>query len=389
MTLAVETASAKRRPGRKPAIPKPPAAPDPRKLLAWYDRERRDLPWRTPPGRKADPYRVWLSEIMLQQTRVETVVRYYERFLARYPTVKELAASRLDSVLRLWAGLGYYARARNLHACARIVARRHDGKFPPAEDELRALPGIGDYTAAAIAAIAFGRKAAPVDGNIERVLARLYAVATTLPAAKRELRQLAEALVPDERAGDFAQAMMDLGATICTPKRPACPACPWQGACIGFRRGGPEEFPRRIRKADGRPRRGAAFVVLRADGAILLRRRAEIGLLGGMIEVPTTEWTADYSLADAPREASRMLPLANGKSGGWRLLPGVVRHVFTHFPLELDILVAKVPNRVRAPRGMRFVAREKLEAEALPTLMRKVIDRGLDGGKANSPRGRA
>jgi A/G-specific adenine glycosylase len=183
--------------------------------------------------------------------------------------------------------------------------------------------------------------------------------------------------------------MMDLGATICTPKRPACPACPWQGACIAFRRGGPEEFPRRIRKADGRLRRGAAFVVLRADGAILLRRRAEKGLLGGMIEVPTTEWTGDYSLAEAPREASRMLPLANGKSGGWRLLPGVVRHVFTHFPLELNILVAEVPSRARAPRGMRFVAREKLEAEALPTLMRKVIDRGLNGGKANSPRHRA
>jgi A/G-specific adenine glycosylase len=301
--------------------------------------------------------------------------------------VKELAASRLDSVLRLWAGLGYYARARNLHACARVVARRYNGKFPPGEDKLRALPGIGDYTAAAIAAIAFGRKAAPVDGNIERVLSRLYAVETPMPAAKRDLRQLAETLVPDERAGDFAQAMMDLGATICTPKRPACPACPWQEACIAFRRGGPEEFPRRIRKADGRLRRGAAFVVLRADGAILLRRRAEKGLLGGMIEVPTTEWTADYSLADVPREASRLLPLANGKGGAWRLLPGVVRHVFTHFPLELNILVTEVPNRARAPRGMRFVAREKLEAQALPTLMRKVIDRGLNGGKANSPRG--
>jgi A/G-specific adenine glycosylase len=389
MTLAVETASAKRRPGRKPAIPKPPAAPDPRKLLAWYDRERRELPWRAPPGRKADPYRVWLSEIMLQQTRVETVARYYERFLARYPTVKELAASRLDSVLRLWAGLGYYARARNLHACAREVVRLHGGKFPPGETELRALPGIGAYTSAAISAIAFGRKAAPVDGNIERVLARLYAVETPLPAAKRELRQLAEALVPDERAGDFAQAMMDLGATICTPKRPACPACPWQGACIAFRRGGPEEFPRRVRKADGRLRRGAAFVVLRADGAILLRRRPQKGLLGGMIEVPTTEWTGDYRLADAPREASRMLPLANGKSGAWRLLPGVVRHVFTHFPLELAVFVAGVPKGTRAPRGMRFVAREKLESEALPTLMRKVIGRGLIGGKANSPRGRA
>jgi A/G-specific adenine glycosylase len=388
MTLAGETASAKRRSGRKPAIPTAPATPDPRKLLAWYDRERRELPWRVARDGKADPYRVWLSEIMLQQTRVETVVRYYERFLARFPRIEDLAAARLDGVLKLWAGLGYYARARNLHACAREVVRSHGGKFPTNEVELRTLPGIGDYTAAAVAAIAFGRKAAPVDGNIERVIARLYAVQTPLPAAKRELRKLAETLVPDLRAGDFAQAMMDLGATICTPKRPSCPACPWQAACAAFRRGDPEEFPRRVRKAEGRLRRGAAFVVRRADGAVLLRRRATKGLLGGMIEVPTTEWSADFNPASARREASRVLPLADG-NGGWRLLPGVVRHVFTHFPLELNVLVAEVPVRSRAPRGMRFVAYDKLKSEALPTLMRKVLDRGIGAGTAIPPRGRA
>jgi A/G-specific adenine glycosylase len=326
---------------------------------------------------------------MLQQTRVETVVLYYERFLARFPTVRELASARLDSVLRLWAGLGYYARARNLHACAREVVRLRNGKFPSSETELLTLPGIGEYTAAAIAAIAFGRKAAPVDGNIERVIARLHAVETPLPAAKPELRRLAAELVPDLRAGDFAQAMMDLGSAICTPKRPSCPACPWQDACAAFRRGDPESFPRRVRKVEGRLRRGAAFVVLRADGAVLLRRRPKDGLLGGMTEVPTTEWSAEFDLDTAARAASRLIPLAKNGGGGWRLLPGVVRHVFPHFPLELNILLAEVPRRSRAPGEMRFVARDKLKSEALPTLMRKVLDRALAAGKANSSRSSA
>jgi A/G-specific adenine glycosylase len=318
-----------------------------------------------------DPYRVWLSEIMLQQTRVETVARYYGRFLERFPTIGDLAAAKLDAVLRLWAGLGYYARARNLHACARAVVARHGGHFPSSEHELRALPGIGAYTAAAIATIAFGRKAAPVDGNIERVVARLFAVAAPLPAAKVELRRLAETLVPAERTGDFAQAMMDLGATICTPKRPSCPGCPWRDICSAFLLGEPEQFPRRAIRRAGALRRGAAFVVRRADGTVLVRRRTKRGLLGGMIEVPTTDWTADFDPAHARRAAAKIVALGSGTK--WRLLPGVVRHVFTHFPLELSVFATEVPARTRAPKGTRFVSLARIDREALPTLMRKVI----------------
>ena len=375
MTLAGETVGAKRRFLRNPAIPKTGLRPEPQKLLAWYDRERRDLPWRVPPGRRADPYRVWLSEIMLQQTRVETVARYYERFLDRFPTVNELAAARLDSVLKLWAGLGYYARARNLHACAREVVRVHGGKFPSGENELRSLPGIGAYTAAAIAAIAFGRKAAPVDGNIERVIARLYAIETPLPAAKPELRERAAALVPEKRAGDFAQAMMDLGAVVCTPKRPDCPRCPWNSACEAYSSRMPEAFPRRTPKPEGRLRRGAAFVVLRADGAVLVRRRAPNGLLGGMTEVPNTEWESNFKLADSRDAAARLVPTVSAHD--WRRLPGSVLHAFTHFPLELAVFVAGVPEGSRAPRGMRFVPLSRLDGEALPTLMRKVVARAM------------
>jgi A/G-specific adenine glycosylase len=362
MTLA----GPKRAVRRNPAIP----SPSPATLLAWYDRNRRDLPWRARPGETPDPYRVWLSEIMLQQTRVETVVRYYGRFLRRFPTIEELAAARQDTVLKLWAGLGYYARARNLHACARTVVARHGGRFPSTEEELRALPGIGAYTAAAIAAIAFGSKAAPVDGNIERVVARLFAVATSLPAGKPELRSLAAALVPDKRAGDFAQAMMDLGATICAPKRPSCGVCPWRHDCAALLEGRPERFPLRAPKREGQLRRGAAYVVRRTDGAVLVRRRPPNGLLGGMVEVPTTEWRPDFEPARS--DADKVVALG---SGGvvWRALPGVVRHVFTHFPLELSVFSADVGKRTRAPKGMRFVAAAALDAEALPSLMRKVI----------------
>jgi A/G-specific adenine glycosylase len=348
--------------------------PDAAKLLAWYERERRALPWRAAPGERADPYRVWLSEIMLQQTRVETVIRYYEKFLARFPTVDALAATSLEDVLGLWAGLGYYARARNLHACARTVVAQHRSDFPSSEDELRKLPGIGAYTAAAIAAIAFSRKAAPVDGNIERVVARLYAIESPLPAAKAKLRCLVEALVPDERAGDFAQAMMDLGATICTPRRPACRRCPWQTACRGQESGMPENFPFRIAKAEGKLRRGVAYVVRRADDAILLRSRPANGLLGGMTEVPTTEWTSSFDFADALRLAPGVVSLPVRR---WRRRTGAVRHVFTHFPLELAVLFADVPSTTPAPQGMRFVSLNRFNDEPLPTLMRKVIAHAL------------
>ena len=230
-------------------------------MLAWYDRHRRKLPWRAGKGERPDPYRVWLSEIMLQQTTVRAVAPYYVRFLERWGDVRALAAAPIEEVLKAWAGLGYYARARNLHACARAVVERHGGVFPATEAELQLLPGVGSYTAAAIAAIAFDAPASPVDGNIERVMARLFAVERPLPGAKPELRRLAREVTPLRRAGDFAQAMMDLGATICTPKRPACALCPWNQSCAAFARGDAETFPRRTPKREGALRRGAAFVV--------------------------------------------------------------------------------------------------------------------------------
>jgi A/G-specific adenine glycosylase len=364
-------------------------APSAAVLLAWYDRHRRALPWRAPPGETPDPYRVWLSEIMLQQTTVKTVAPYYARFVARWPTVEGLAASPLTAVLKLWAGLGYYARARNLHACARAVVERHGGRFPDDVAALAALPGIGRYTAAAIAAIAFDRRATPVDGNVERVVARLFAVEAALPAAKPEIQRLAEGLTPAERPGDFAQAMMDLGATLCTPARPACALCPWDAACAAHRLGSAETFPRKTPKAEGRLRRGAAFWIERADGGVLVRTRPPRGLLGGMTEVPTSEWTHGLDEAAALRAAPT---LSGGKRKlAWRKLPGKVTHVFTHFPLELVVYAADVPARTRAPAGTRFVARAALHDEAWPSLMRKVIalvsdDRGRstdDGGQAS------
>ena len=343
-------------------------------LLAWYDRHRRKLPWRAPPGERADPYRVWLSEIMLQQTTVKAVGPYYARFLARWPDIRALAAAPLDDVLKAWAGLGYYARARNLHACARVVVERHGGQIPASEDGLRDLPGIGAYTAAAIAAIAFDAPATPVDGNIERVIARLYAIDTPLPAAKPEISRLARGLTPPRRAGDFAQAMMDLGATICTPKTPACALCPWNESCAAYARGDAETFPRRVPKREGALRRGAAFVVRRADGFVLLRTRPEKGLLGGMTEVPTTEWTKDFDESGALKGAPRF---AAKKLLKWRRTAGVVRHVFTHFPLELTVYAADVPARTPAPKETRWIAIAELAGEALPSLMRKVLAHAL------------
>jgi A/G-specific adenine glycosylase len=338
-------------------------------LLRWYDRHRRNLPWRAVPGEKPDPYRVWLSEVMLQQTTVKAVTPYFVRFTCRWPHVRSLAQAPLDEVLRAWAGLGYYARARNLHACAKEVVERHGGHFPQSEAELIALPGIGRYSAAAIAAIAFGRRAAAVDGNGERVLARLFAVETSLPAARAQIRQLTEGLVPAGRAGDFAQALMDLGATICTPKNPACMHCPWTKGCRASMRGDPESFPRRAPKRRGRVRRGVAFVLRRSDHAVLLRRRASDGLLGGMMEVPTSPWTADFDASNALAHAPRV----QGARPSWRRLPGLVAHTFTHFPLELLVYTATVSARTPAPSGARWVAIDELPGEALPSVMRKVL----------------
>jgi A/G-specific adenine glycosylase len=361
MTLAV------RLPRRKKA-----QAPDPADLLAWYDRHRRVLPWRARRGERADPYAVWLSEIMLQQTSVKTVGPYYMRFLAHWPTVSALAKTKLDDVLRAWAGLGYYARARNLHACARAVLERHGGIFPNSIESLRALPGIGDYTAAALAAIAFDAPAVPVDGNVERVVSRLFAVEEELPAAKLTIKRLATSLLPERRAGDFAQALMDLGATICSPKRPACALCPWSDVCVARRFGRQEEFPHKVPKREGKLRRGAAFVALRADGRVLLRQRPEKGLLGAMTEVPGSDWAHEFDVTSVQKAAPR-LPKAK-----WRKLSGVVTHVFTHFPLELTVFLAPLPRSTPAPKGARWVKVSALPGEALPNVMRKVLAHAFD-----------
>jgi A/G-specific adenine glycosylase len=379
MTLAGQGVGRKRKARRAPAgAPTVPRSSD---LLAWYDRHRRRLPWRAAPGERPDPYRVWLSEIMLQQTTVKAVAPYYARFLERFPTVERLARAPLDDVLRAWAGLGYYARARNLHACAQAVAERHGGRFPPTEVALAELPGIGPYTAAAIAAIAFDQRATPVDGNIERVIARLFAVEDALPGAKPEIRRLAATLTPAQRAGDFAQGMMDLGATLCTPKKPACALCPWMHGCAARARGDAETFPRKAAKREGKLRRGAAFVVVRADGHLLVRTRPTKGLLGGMTEVPTGAWTHDFDADAARAEAPRFARAV------WQRVPGVVRHVFTHFPLELAVHVARVGTSARAPAGARWIALADVADAAFPNVMRKVITHALrDGGRALAPK---
>jgi A/G-specific adenine glycosylase len=368
--------------GRKKPSPQHPVAsrgkqprPQAADLLAWYDRHRRALPWRARPGDRADPYRVWLSEIMLQQTTVKAVAPYYARFLDDWPDLQTLAAASLEEVLTAWAGLGYYARARNMHACARALVEQHGGKFPASESALRELPGIGGYTAAAIAAIAFDQTATPVDGNVERVVARLYALPLSLPAGKVEIARRARALTPPQRAGDFAQAMMDLGATICTPKKPACALCPWNATCSAYARGEAELFPRRAPKREGQLRRGAAFLARRVDDCVLLRTRPARGLLGGMAEVPTTEWTADFDQEKALRGAPRFG--AAQKPTTWRKITGVVRHVFTHFPLELTVYRTEVAGKAKAPDGTRWVAIAQLANEPLPSLMRKVVARGL------------
>lgn len=338
-------------------------------LLAWYDRHRRALPWRAKVGERPDPYRVWASEIMLQQTTVTAVKPYFERFMARFPSVRHLAEAPSEEVMQAWAGLGYYSRARNLHACAQAVVERHGGRFPDTEEGLRALPGIGAYTAGAVAAIAFDRPAAAVDGNVERVMTRLFAIAETVPGARPLIREKVLALLPPDRPGDFAQALMDLGATICTPRSPACGLCPWREPCAARAEGTQESFPRKEPKKAGMTRYGAAFVLARADGAILLRTRPAKGLLGGMAEVPTSDWRVDYELDGAAQDAP--LPLR------WHLLAEPVRHVFTHFPLELSVLVGRVPAATEPPPGMRFTASARLGEEPLPSLMRKVVEAGL------------
>jgi A/G-specific adenine glycosylase len=357
------------------------AEPGSARLLAWYDRHARNLPWRVGPkeralGVKPDPYRVWLSEVMLQQTTVAAVKSYFDDFLARWPDVGALAAAPREDVLKAWAGLGYYARARNLKACAEAVARSHGGRFPETSAGLRMLPGIGEYTAAAIAAIAFDEPATVVEANIERVIARLFAVETPLPEAEKIIREHQARLTPEHRAGDFAQGMMDLGATICTPKRPACSLCPFNQACAAHALGSEETYPLRRAKAERPTRRGIAFVAARSDGAILLRRRADKGLLGGMTEVPGSEWRdaeCATSLADAPLAAD------------WTRIGRPVVHVFTHFRLELAVYRSMLPASASAPAGCWWASPDSVPHEALPSVMKKVIEAALPGATRRRP----
>jgi A/G-specific adenine glycosylase len=337
-------------------------------LLAWYDAQARDLPWRTGPaagkaGQRSDPYRVWLSEVMLQQTTVPHATPYFLSFTRRWPTVSDLAAVEDGDLMAAWAGLGYYARARNLLACARAVAADHGGVFPDTEEGLRALPGVGAYTAAAVAAIAFDREANVVDGNVERVMARLFAVEDPVPDAKPELKRLAGELVTAERPGDWAQALMDLGATVCRPKGPLCDRCPISAWCEGLKTGAPETYPRKTKKTD-RPRRfGVAYVLTRGDATALVRRPPK-GLLGGMLGLPTSDWRAapygdDEAVAAAPA------------AGPWRDL-GTVEHVFTHFSLTLRVLAAEAPGGFAAE--VVWTPHEGLQA--LPSVFLKAARAG-------------
>jgi A/G-specific adenine glycosylase len=347
-----------------------PATPQIReRLLAWYDANARALPWRTGPadqakGVRSDPYRVWLSEVMLQQTTVPHATPYFLKFLQRWPTVADLAAEKDEAVMAAWAGLGYYARARNLLACARAVARGHGGVFPDTEDGLLSLPGVGAYTAAAVAAIAFDRAANVVDGNVERVMARLYAVETPLPDAKPELKRLAGGLVTDQRPGDWAQALMDLGATVCRPKGPLCARCPLAQGCQALASGAPDTYPRRTRKAD-RPRRyGVAYLIMH-DGRVGLVQRPAKGLLGGMLGLPTSDWRATpWSQIEAIETAPSI--------GDWRQV-GEIEHVFTHFSLTLQVW------RAEAYAGVESLIWTPIAGlEALPSVFLKAAKQGLN-----------
>ncbi|MGR3815611.1 MAG: A/G-specific adenine glycosylase [Cognatishimia activa] len=336
-------------------------------LLEWYDRHARKMPWRVGPAERQagimpDPYRIWMSEIMLQQTTVAAVKDYFLRFTDRWPTVTDLANARDEDVMGEWAGLGYYARARNLLKCARVVAHELGGVFPDTEAGLRDLPGIGPYTAAAVASIAFDRKATVVDGNVERVMARIYDHHTPLPAAKPALTEFADALTPDQRSGDYAQAVMDLGATICTPKNPACGICPWRSACCARIQGTASELPKKTPKKPKPIRLGTVYIARRVDGAYLLERRPDQGLLGGMLGWPGSDW-AEAEVPDHPH------PIR----AEWKELPTEARHTFTHFHLRLTVKTALVPMD-RKPKQGDFIELADFRPSDLPTVFRKAFD---------------
>lgn len=342
---------------------KPPSAAD---LLHWYDRHRRILPWRAAPGQKAEAYHVWLSEIMLQQTTVATVGPRFSRFLARFPDLAALAAAAWEDVAAEWAGLGYYARARNLHAAARQVVAM--GGFPTTVQGLSALPGIGPYTSAAIATIAFNAPVVPLDGNVERVTARIFAVEEALPAAKPRLEALAQGYLADQaaraRPGDFTQALFDLGAGVCTPRKPACALCPWQKPCQARQLGLAEALPRKAPKPERPNRHGVHFLLTDGEGRLWLRRRPPRGLLGGMLEIPGTSWREDtWAEAEALSEAPFAAP--------WQPVAGEARHVFTHFALTMRLYSARLPARAKRPEGEWLAPAEA--AQALPSVMRKLL----------------
>jgi A/G-specific adenine glycosylase len=344
-------------------------------LLAWYDQHQRHLPWRARPNKKPNPYHVWLSEIMLQQTNVTTVKPYFDHFTTQWPNFEALAAAPEESVMTAWAGLGYYARARNLVACARHVSDHYDGKMPETEDELLVLPGIGPYTAAAISSIAFNRKAAPVDGNIERVISRYFAIQTPLPALKKEIKAILPNYVPTDRPGDFAQAMMDLGATICTPKRPNCNLCPWQENCDATRLNMEEHLPIRAAKKERPKRLGRIFWIQSHDGRVLTRTRPKKGLLGGMVEFPSTGWDLENN---APENITLGLEGIE--------LRDRVRHIFTHFELNLALEYIELSKRqfgqaqkeFKHKDGFAWHPTQTISSLALPSVMMKVYHSVVD-----------
>ena len=339
-------------------------------LLHWYDTHQRVLPWRSVPGHAPNPYQIWLSEIMLQQTTVATVKDYFARFVQRWPTIECLAQATLDDIFHVWQGLGYYSRARHLHTCAQILARDYKGFIPSDEETLLTLPGIGPYTAAAIAAIAYNQPTIPVDGNIVRVFSRLLCLTTPLPSLKKEIYCLVRKMIPPRRSGDFAQALMDLGATICRPRNPRCEICPLQTICKGYNQGMAQNLPIPAPK-ENKPRRyGIAFWVENNNQEILLEKRPTKGLLAGLIGLPTTQWR------DKPWDLNgeEVFPYAPKGVETWEPLSKRVSHTFTHFNLELKIL----KGRCARPISGIWSSLENLESHALPTVMKKVIQAAAD-----------
>ena len=335
-----------------------------KQLLIWYEAHRRKFPWRAEPDKDPNVYYVWISEIMLQQTRATTAIPYFNRFIARWPTLKELACAPRDDVLHSWSGLGYYARARNLHTCAQDIVKHHGGIFPTSVKDLCSLPGIGPYTASAISAIAFDQPAVVIDANVERIISRLFTVPKPISQAKPQIEKLALKIFPAERPGDFAQGLMDLGAQVCRPKNPVCSDCPWSDGCKARKSGKPEAWPVKNPKTPIRTRFGIVFWVEHPSGAILLRKRPDRGMLGGMTEIVSSEWLTE------PIPASQIDKHAPIPNADWSPIGEKIQHTFSHFKLELRIYKSK---GIIQPKGAFWCPLEKLAAQPFPTLMKKIV----------------